>query len=53
MSVTKTSVVEETGIPSTPVKQSFGTRVGAHFKKWWWVHLIIFVLSVLVISLPV
>ncbi|CAG7915748.1 unnamed protein product [Penicillium olsonii] len=53
MSATKTSIVEEAGVSSTPVKQSFGARVAAHFKKWWWAHLIVFVISVLVIVLPV
>ncbi|KAJ5357462.1 hypothetical protein N7541_004620 [Penicillium brevicompactum] len=52
MSATKGSVVEETGVSPAP-KQTFGARVAAHFKKWWWVHLIVFVISVLVIALPV
>jgi hypothetical protein len=55
MSVTKGQVVEEAetvGVVA-PAKQSFGARVGAHFKRFWWAHLIVFVVCVLVISLPV
>jgi hypothetical protein len=55
MSVTKAHVEEaETGAGVVaPAKQSFGARVGAHFKRFWWAHLIFFVICVLVISLPV
>ncbi|CAG7960312.1 unnamed protein product [Penicillium salamii] len=53
MSVTKASVVEEAGVSSMPAKKSFGARVAAHFKKWWWAHLIAFIIALLVIILPV
>lgn len=43
----------ETVLPSPPAKRSFGARVAAHFKKWWWVHLIVFVIVFLVVLLPV
>ncbi|KAJ5554892.1 hypothetical protein N7535_007335 [Penicillium sp. DV-2018c] len=50
---TKTSVVEEAPVAAAPTKQSFGSRLAAHFKKWWWVHVIIFIVVFLVILLPV
>ncbi|KAJ5754017.1 uncharacterized protein N7511_008170 [Penicillium nucicola] len=55
MSITKGHVVEESeNVPGIVApKQSFGARVGAHFKRFWWAHLIFFVICVLVISLPV
>ncbi|CAG8361674.1 unnamed protein product [Penicillium salamii] len=53
MSATKASVVEEAGVSSMPAKKSFGARVAAHFKKWWWAHLIAFIIALLVIILPV
>lgn len=46
-----TEIESATGSP--PVKRGFGARLGAHFKKWWWVHLIIFIAVLLVILLPV
>ncbi|KAJ5266503.1 hypothetical protein N7478_009311 [Penicillium angulare] len=52
MSVSKTGVMETT-TADVPVKQSFGARVGRHYKKWWWAHLIIFVIVFLVVALPV
>lgn len=36
-----------------PAKRGFGSRVGAHYKKWWWLHLLVLVVIVLVITLPV
>ncbi|EED17083.1 conserved hypothetical protein [Talaromyces stipitatus ATCC 10500] len=33
-------------------RPSFWSRVGAHFKKWWWAHFIVFAIVVLVITLP-
>lgn len=52
MSKAKVNEVETTtALP--PAKRSFGARLGAHFKKWWWVHLIIFIAVLLVILLPV
>lgn len=32
--------------------RGFLGAVGAHFKRWWWVHLIIFAAVVLIITLP-
>ncbi|KAJ5426220.1 hypothetical protein N7465_001290 [Penicillium sp. CMV-2018d] len=46
-------IEEESHITPTPTKKSFGARLGAHFKKWWWVHLIIFIACFLIILLPV
>jgi hypothetical protein len=54
MSTTKPSFVEEeSSVTPTPTKKSFGARLAAHFKKWWWVHLIIFIACFLIILLPV
>ncbi|CAG8898753.1 unnamed protein product [Penicillium egyptiacum] len=53
MSTTKPSFVEEESVVPTPTKKSFGARLAAHFKKWWWVHLIIFIACFLIILLPV
>ncbi|RJE22195.1 hypothetical protein PHISCL_05481 [Aspergillus sclerotialis] len=39
-------------IPSTTSKPSFGTRVKNHFRRFWWAHLIAFIVIVLVIVLP-
>ncbi|CAI7616028.1 unnamed protein product [Penicillium glandicola] len=51
---TKAAVVEEeSNLSPTPTKQGFGARLAAHFKKWWWVHLIIFIACLLIIVLPV
>ncbi|PGH07226.1 hypothetical protein AJ79_06330 [Helicocarpus griseus UAMH5409] len=44
--------VEEGPVPAA-AKPSFGTRAKAHFKKWWWLHLGIFIAVVLVVVLPV
>lgn len=46
-------VEEESHMTSTPTKKSFGARLVAHFKKWWWVHLIIFIACFLIILFPV
>ncbi|KAL1977121.1 hypothetical protein VTN31DRAFT_3403 [Thermomyces dupontii] len=32
---------------------SFGSRVKAHFRKWWWIYVIVFIIVVLVVVLPV
>ncbi|KAE8358894.1 hypothetical protein BDV27DRAFT_60921 [Aspergillus caelatus] len=47
--------VTEVGMVTSPTatKPSFKTRVAAHFKKWWWAHLIAFIVVVLVVALPV
>ncbi|KAJ5651122.1 uncharacterized protein N7484_004845 [Penicillium longicatenatum] len=47
----ESEVLETTAV--SPAKQSFGSRAATHFKKWWWVHLIVFIIVVLVIALPV
>lgn len=36
-----------------PVQRGFWGRVGAHYRKWWWLHLIIFVIILFVILFPV
>ncbi|KAL4891225.1 hypothetical protein BDV59DRAFT_203670 [Aspergillus ambiguus] len=48
----KPEVVEMPG-GGNAAKPSFKSRLAAHFKRWWWVHLIIFIAVVLVIALPV
>ncbi|KAB8265607.1 hypothetical protein BDV32DRAFT_34130 [Aspergillus pseudonomiae] len=47
--------VTEVGMVASPAatKPSFKSRVAAHFKKWWWAHLIAFIVVVLVVALPV
>ncbi|KAJ5758843.1 hypothetical protein N7520_005999 [Penicillium odoratum] len=47
----KAEVMETTTVASP--NQSFGSRVGAHFKKWWWAYLIALIIVVLVVVLPV
>jgi hypothetical protein len=46
--------VTEIGTVMSPVatKPSFMSRVAAHYKKWWWAHLIGVIVVVLVITLP-
>ena len=41
--------VEELG---TPKKPGFGARLKAHYRKYWWLHLIIVIVCSLVIILP-
>lgn len=43
----------ESSTASPLAKRGFGARLKAHFKKWWWVHLIIFCSVFLIICLPV
>jgi hypothetical protein len=38
---------EEAGV-TTAVQPSKGKRVKAHYKKWWWAHVIIFLILALV-----
>ena len=40
-------------IPSTPKKPSFGARVKAHYRRFWWAHVIGTIIVVLVVTLPV
>ncbi|KAJ5670730.1 uncharacterized protein N7477_006093 [Penicillium maclennaniae] len=49
MSESKAQVTEIDVLPPT----QRGGRVKTHFKKWWWVHLIIFIAVFLIILLPV
>ncbi|KAL9584810.1 MAG: hypothetical protein Q9212_001893 [Teloschistes hypoglaucus] len=50
---------QEKGIPQSHVqevdtegrKQGFGAKVKAHLRKWWWLHLIFFIASTLIIVL--
>lgn len=45
--------VADQPVAAQPVaSRGFLGAVGAHFKKWWWVHLIIFAAVVLIITLP-
>ncbi|PYH99991.1 hypothetical protein BO71DRAFT_312932 [Aspergillus ellipticus CBS 707.79] len=53
VSDSKPEVTEISGMGATPARPSFGSRVAAHFKRWWWVHLIILIVVILVIVLPV
>jgi len=41
--------VEEVGMGPKP---GFGARLKAHYKKFWWFHLLIFVVCTLIIVLP-
>ncbi|KAL4884364.1 hypothetical protein BJY04DRAFT_7314 [Aspergillus karnatakaensis] len=45
------AAVEEVPVDVTS-KPTFWTKVKAHFKKWWWAHLIAFCAIVLIIALP-
>lgn len=47
----KTTEVSQMDLPAP--KPSVGARIKAHLKKWWWVHVIIAGVVVLVIVLPV
>ena len=38
-------------ITSEGRKQSFGAKLKAHFKRFWWLHLILFIASTLIIVL--
>ncbi|KAL4944021.1 hypothetical protein BDV06DRAFT_120198 [Aspergillus oleicola] len=44
--------VEETTV-GAPAKPTFWARVKAHYRKWWWAHLIALIVVVLVVVLPV
>ncbi|PWY86850.1 hypothetical protein BO70DRAFT_360560 [Aspergillus heteromorphus CBS 117.55] len=49
----KPEVTEISHMGTASGRPSFGSRVVAHFKRWWWVHLIILIVVILVIVLPV
>ncbi|PYI00896.1 hypothetical protein BO78DRAFT_401733 [Aspergillus sclerotiicarbonarius CBS 121057] len=49
----KPEVVESAGVGAAAARPSFGSRVGTHFKRWWWVYLIVLIVVVLVVVLPV
>ncbi|KAG8531396.1 uncharacterized protein KY384_003025 [Bacidia gigantensis] len=46
-----TEHLQEVSSDSTVPKTSFGTRLKAHYRKWWWAHLAFFVASTLIIVL--
>ena len=41
-------VSSATSLPQRPT--TFGGKVKAHFRKWWWVHLILFLIGVTVVA---
>ncbi|KAA8643582.1 hypothetical protein EYZ11_009488 [Aspergillus tanneri] len=50
----KAEVTEIGAVDVSPVtKPSFKSRVAAHFKRFWWVHVIVLIVVVLVVTLPV
>lgn len=53
----KANIAEVGAVPtngsSYAGKRTFGQKLAAHFRKYWWVHLIINAVIVLVIALPV
>jgi hypothetical protein len=52
MADVKPEVAHESQVSGAPVKRGFVARGVAHFKKWWWVHLIILICTVLIIIFP-
>ncbi|KAI4194170.1 MAG: hypothetical protein LQ346_003750 [Caloplaca aetnensis] len=38
-------------VPNDAPRPSFGAKLKAHFRKWWWLHLIFFIASTLIIVL--
>ncbi|KAL1959476.1 hypothetical protein VTO42DRAFT_1921 [Malbranchea cinnamomea] len=46
------SKTEEVEVEQAPTKRPFSAKLKAHFRKWWWLHLIIFCACVLLIALP-
>ncbi|KAI9758672.1 MAG: Na+ ATPase [Chaenotheca gracillima] len=44
--------VEHVESPSARGRPGFGTRLMRHYKKFWWLHLIIFIAIFLIITLP-
>lgn len=49
--MSKPEVTEIATVPGG--KPSFKTRLAAHYKRFWWAHLIGLVVVVLVVALPV
>ncbi|RAL02376.1 DUF3712 domain-containing protein [Aspergillus ibericus CBS 121593] len=49
----KPEVTEMAGVGAAAARPGFGSRVGTHFKRWWWVYLIGLIVVVLVVVLPV
>lgn len=46
-------IVEHEGDNTYGKKPSFGQKLKRHYKRFWWVHLIILVIVVLIVTLPV
>lgn len=40
-------------ISLTPAKPSFWARVKAHYRRFWWAHVIGTIIVVLIVTLPV
>lgn len=40
-------------VANSAPRRTFGQKIGHHFKRFWWVHLIILIVVVLVVTLPV
>ena len=54
MTGSKTDISETSTMAAPPVaKEKLGARIGAHWKKWWWIHAITLIGGVLIIVLPV
>jgi len=43
---------EEAGSPVYTQPRGFGGKLKNHCKRFWWLHLIIFIIGVLVVTLP-
>ncbi|KAG2416329.1 hypothetical protein HFD88_007544 [Aspergillus terreus] len=53
-SATKPDVSEMEGVAPPPTTNlGWKGRARAHFRRWWWVHVIVFIAVVLIIALPV
>lgn len=52
MPATKESAQQLESSYGEPVKPTFGKRLAANLRKWWWVYLLVLIVLVLVIVLP-